>query len=160
MRGRNDGTADDATRSRRQETLPFVVSVEDSDDDAMMIETVATQTGCAAGLERVRSVAAALELLEALEAGDREQPSAMLVDINLGDGTGFRVVQRARETFSRADLPIVVFSGSDSKTDIEHAYAAGANLYVIKPMRFGEFRRRLVGACRFLAATDDRAIES
>ncbi|NGM68609.1 response regulator [Natronolimnobius sp. AArcel1] len=160
MRGQTDATGDDTARSSRRETLPAVVYVEDSDDDAMMIETVATQTGCAATLERAHSVAAALEILEAIEAGEREQPNALLVDINLGDGTGFRVVRRARETFSRATLPIVVFSGSDSETDIEHAYAAGANLYVVKAMRFREFRRRLVSACRFLAATDNSVIET
>ncbi|OVE83420.1 hypothetical protein B2G88_13290 [Natronolimnobius baerhuensis] len=121
-----------------------------------MIELVATQTGCVDTLERAHNVETALEILEVIEAGERDRPSVLLVDINLGDGSGITVVHRARATFSRTALPIVVFSGSDSETDVKQAYAAGANLYVVKPMRFREFRRRLVSACRFLAVTAAR----
>ncbi|EMA37821.1 response regulator [Halobiforma nitratireducens] len=151
---RNSSARTRADDTGTHDAVEDVVYVEDSDDDATMIETVVSQTRCVADLTRVDRAADALALLEAVEAGDRRRPTLLLVDVNLPDGSGFDVVERARDTHPRSVLPIAVVTGSASPDDVRTAYAAGANVYVVKPLSFVEFRQRLAGLCRFVAATE------
>ena len=60
-------------------------------------------------------------------------PKLVLLDLNLNGLSGFEVVQQARSEERTRYLPIVAFSTSDSPRDIQSAYEAGVNAYVVKP---------------------------
>jgi DNA-binding response OmpR family regulator len=125
--------------------------VEDNDADAMMIEMSVQKSNCVYDLTRYRSVAGFLDNLDAAGAGEAVRPEAVLLDINLPDGSGFDVLERVRQSYSPKELPIVVFSGGESNADLHRAYDLGANLYLNKPMEFPEYRRRIAGICGFLS---------
>lgn len=65
------------------------------------------------------------------EPGDL--PKLVLLDLNLNGLSGLEVVQQARLTRHTRYLPIVAFSTSDNPHDIQSAYEAGVNAYVVKP---------------------------
>jgi DNA-binding response OmpR family regulator len=134
--------------------LRRVVYVEDSDHDALMFETAIDHCSLAAETRRFETAAAAVAYVDRLVDGDTPLPDLAVVDINLADGSGLTVLERLRAEFDAATLPAVVFSGSEDPTDVETAYAIGANLYLVKPLSFDEYRRRLAGACCFLAGRD------
>ncbi|MCK8491086.1 MULTISPECIES: response regulator [Spirosoma] len=60
-------------------------------------------------------------------------PKLLLLDLNLMGLSGFEVIQRARQIDRTRFLPIVAFSTSDNPQDIQTAYEAGINAYVVKP---------------------------
>ena len=60
-------------------------------------------------------------------------PKLVLLDLNLNGLSGVEVVQQARSEERTRYLPIVAFSTSDSPRDIQSAYEAGVNAYVVKP---------------------------
>lgn len=74
--------------------------------------------GLASNIAEARSAIAALK------------PDAVIVDINLPDGTGFDLIQWIRRL--DRDLPIIVLSLNDSLEYINAARKVGANSYVIK----------------------------
>ena len=84
----------------------------------------------------------------------RELPKLVLLDLNLNGLSGLEVVQQARLLERTRYLPIVAFSTSDSPHDIQSAYEAGVNAYVVKPGNYhatGDIINRL---CDFWLASN------
>jgi two-component system response regulator len=58
----------------------------------------------------------------------------VLLDLYLGDATGFEVLQQMKITVELALIPVVVLSGSRDVTDIARSYALRATSFVAKPL--------------------------
>lgn len=80
---------------------------------------------------------------EAYAQLDTAAPDLMLLDIKLPGANGFEVLSRARQTRAMLDLPIIMLSGIDDKTEVVHALRSGANDYVAKPIDFGVLGARI-----------------
>lgn len=63
-------------------------------------------------------------------------PALVLLDLKMPRATGFEVLQWIRNHPDVGNLPVVIFSGSELQDDIQHAYAVGADSYLIKPLGF------------------------
>lgn len=61
-------------------------------------------------------------------------PILVLLDLRLPMSAGFEVLRFARMHPVWKMIPIVVLSSSRQDSDIEAAYAAGANSYIVKPV--------------------------
>ena len=72
--------------------------------------------------------------LEALEKALQTPFDLYLVDINMPklDGYGFLRELRSQDM---VQVPAIMISTEATEADRRHAYAAGANLYIVKPMR-------------------------
>jgi CheY-like chemotaxis protein len=51
------------------------------------------------------------------------------------------VLRQIKSTELTKAIPVVVLTSSKESPDIEHAYALGANSYIVKPVEFGEFAK-------------------
>ena len=60
-------------------------------------------------------------------------PKLVLLDLNLNGLSGLEVVQKARLINRTRFVPIVAFTTSDNPEDIQSAYQAGVNAYLVKP---------------------------
>ncbi len=61
-------------------------------------------------------------------------PEIIFLDVNMAGVDGLEVCRYIRRDPHTASIPIVVVSANDTKADIDAAYAAGANAYIIKPI--------------------------
>jgi CheY-like chemotaxis protein len=77
----------------------------------------------------------------ALQALLDESFNIVLVDINLNGTNGLDLVLGIRRTVKTRLLPVMVFTSSGSKTDIEIAYGNGANAYAEKPLSIQGYRQ-------------------
>lgn len=118
--------------------------MEDSADDAILFERALRKSVMRATVMRVGDGDAAIDYLKGVGMyADREIfhfPALVVLDIKLPRCNGFEVLEWLREgprPFSR--MPVVVLSSSDATTDIELAYAKGANAYVTKPNTTPEY---------------------
>jgi two-component system chemotaxis response regulator CheY len=57
----------------------------------------------------------------------------ILTDINMQGLDGYEFIRRVRATSEQKDIPIVIVSTQGEAEDKTKGFAAGANLYVLKP---------------------------
>ncbi len=82
------------------------------------------------------SVGVAASGAEALEAIDRESWAAVLLDVQMPGMSGLEVLQKVRERWTAAELPVLMVTAKDGSEDIVTALDLGANDYVTKPVDF------------------------
>jgi len=61
---------------------------------------------------------------------------AVLLDILMPEINGIEVLKSIRQSYTPADLPVIVVSGRTAKEDIQLALDLGANDYITKPIDF------------------------
>lgn len=126
------------TRSRPRPGRPKVLIVDDDED------VRATVTLLLQGAE--------VRVLEATDAGtalavaQSEALSAVVLDVMLPDRTGFEVCRLLRENPATSRLRIVMLTALTGLTEEVTAVLAGADAYMIKPIRRGELLAWLQGA--------------
>jgi len=70
---------------------------------------------------------------EAIRAGWKHQPDAVLFDIGMPDLTGYEVAGRMRTTRWGRDALLIALTGWGQKEDIERASGAGFDSHMTKP---------------------------
>jgi CheY-like chemotaxis protein len=121
-----------------------ILFVEDTLDDAQLLQAAFDLAKIETRLDVTRSAEEAIEYLESKGAyTDRDQypiPALALVDLRLPGMNGLELIACLRQHHDPAlrALPLVVLSESENESDIERAYALGANCYVCKPAHFRE----------------------
>ncbi|SOD78256.1 response regulator [Spirosoma fluviale] len=83
-------------------------------------------------------------------------PKLVLLDINLIGVSGIDVIEQTRSFERTRFLPIVVFSTSDNPKDIQSAYQAGINAYVVKPGSYQATGTLLRKLCDFWLENNTR----
>jgi CheY-like chemotaxis protein len=78
----------------------------------------------------------AVDGAEALAVIEAEQPSLVLLDMNLPVVDGWTVCQRVRANPDLADTPIIALTAHAMTADREKALAAGCDDYATKPIDF------------------------
>lgn len=83
-----------------------------------------------------------LELVEHLEQSKSNKESSMqaivLLDLNMPTLSGKDTLLRIKNSETLKNLPVVIYSTSDSNYDVEEAYKLGANAFITKPEKFGD----------------------
>jgi CheY-like chemotaxis protein len=72
-------------------------------------------------------------------------PNLLLLDLKLPRISGFQVLEWLRNYPGLSRLFVVVFTASGASEDVTHAYALGANAYIIKPQGSDELVRIVEG---------------
>jgi CheY-like chemotaxis protein len=76
------------------------------------------------------------KLMYYLARANGEHPDIIFIDINMPCKNGKECVREIRSNNKLDLVPVVMFSISSRKEDIEETFASGANLYVSKPVFF------------------------
>jgi two-component system chemotaxis response regulator CheY len=109
-------------------------------DDAATVRLYHRQLLTSAGFE----VSEAINGLEAVESAMSTDFDLFLIDVNMPTMNGYACVETLRGESVGTTAPIVMISTEDQPDDADRAYAAGANLYMVKPVN-GERLVRMVG---------------
>jgi two-component system chemotaxis response regulator CheY len=97
-----------------------------------------------AGLE----VEEAANGVEALERGMAAPPDLVVVDVNMPRMDGYAFLRAARAAPPLDAVPAIMVTTEREPRDAERGFAAGANLFLAKPVRpetLGRFARALAG---------------
>jgi two-component system, chemotaxis family, chemotaxis protein CheY len=113
-------------------------------DDAATVRLYHTKLLADAGF----GVAEAANGLEAVEAALVTAFDLFVVDVNMPKMNGYACVETLRSETVGTAAPILMISTEDRPGDADRAYAAGANLYLVKPVA----AERLVRIARLLTA--------
>jgi two-component system chemotaxis response regulator CheY len=115
-------------------------------DDAMTVRMFHRGILEAAGF----TVEEAMNGIEGLERAlaATSLPDLLLVDVNMPRMDGYGFLRAVRREPSLRDIPAIMISTEREASDAEQAFAAGANLYLVKPVRpeaLSRFARALAG---------------
>ena len=112
-----------------------ILWVEDDPDDVLLIGRAIRKAGLEQpALARDGREAVAYLSGEGLYADRnlRPFPSLVLLDLKLPKMSGFEVLQWIREHEETSRIPVVMFTSSQERSDIDRAYDLGANAYLLK----------------------------
>jgi CheY-like chemotaxis protein len=125
---------------RNKAILATVLHIDDDANDAQLLDAAMRKAKARFTLQSVSDGEQAMAYLNGQGAyGDRTRfrmPSLVLLDLKMPRATGFEVLKWIRSHTVMGKLPVVVLSGSELREDIQRAYAAGANSYIVKPLGF------------------------
>ncbi len=123
--------------------LPYILVVEDSDEDFETVQDAARQHGMPHPIVRAATGSDCLRLLrlccESSETPGTQRsrdplPLLVLLDLNTPGDDGRDVLRQLRSDERLAALPVVVLSASANPRDLQFCYANGANAYHVKPV--------------------------
>lgn len=108
---------------------------DDDADDAYLFCIALSRT--APGTECL-TVENGLELFEFLSRKDAIRPDVIFLDINMPVMNGWECLRKLKDSSHYRSIPIIMYSTSSAKKDIDMAYNLGAILFVTKPEDFKE----------------------
>lgn len=118
-------------------TIPLVAYIEDNPDHFEVVKRLLKRANPVLEIVWLRTVAEARRWLDEIETG--RSPNLILLDIGLGGECGLEVLRIIKNTPSLRRLIAVVLSSSRHPADIQSAYDAHANAYLLKPGTLAEF---------------------
>lgn len=111
-----------------------VLHVEDSDDDAMLIEMALDMASAEwrklVNLHRVSTIKQAWKFVRA------NRPHLVLLDLNLESESGYDFLRALKSDPNYTSIPVLVLSTSDAAGDVLAAYQRQAASYIVKPAKF------------------------
>lgn len=117
--------------------LSRIMLVEDNSDDADLVVHAFEKAGIQNPLFTLADGDSAAAYIGATGSyADRDVyplPGLVLLDLKLPRRSGFEVLEAIRSDPFAKLLPVVVLTSSDQRNDVERAYTAGANSYLVKP---------------------------
>lgn len=119
-----------------------VVVVEDSKSDAQLILEGLRRNGRDVSVLLFTDGERASNYFEKIDdpyLHRAERPDLILLDLDLPKKDGAELIGEIRSMPELKNVPVVVFSRSQSREDVWRCYELGANLVIPKPMDAGPF---------------------
>jgi len=123
------------TESMRSGAPATLLIVDDDEEDIYLTARAFREHADVMNFESVTSGQELFEKLPSLSG-----PIVILLDINLPKQNGFDILAMLKQHEQYSKIPVVMFTTSDSPTDIEKAYELGASSYVVKSVSATEMK--------------------
>jgi CheY-like chemotaxis protein len=120
-----------------------ILHVEDEGQDVFLLQRAFRAAGVVNPVQHVRDGEEAIDYLGGTGsyAHRKEplQPHLVLLDLKLPGKTGLEVLEWIRAHPILRAMVVIVFSSSPEPEDVERAYHAGANSYIVKPIDLDQY---------------------
>ena len=131
-----------------------ILLVEDDPGHALLIEKNLRRAGIANKIITLDNGRKAVDFL--LKEGDyredrRPAPLLILLDLNLPVLDGYQVLKIIKNDARTRQVPVVVLTTTDAAHDISRCYELGCNVYVSKPVDYGQFSEAIRNLGLFLS---------
>ena len=118
----------------------IILLAEDEESDAMLLQRAFQKNSIPNPIHWVTDGMQAVGYLRGEgEYADRSKfpfPSVIMLDLKMPRMSGLEVLKWIRDYPDYQVIPTIVMSSSQQDTDIQQAYALGANSYMLKPPDF------------------------
>lgn len=119
-----------------------IVMIEDDEGHARLIEKNVRRAGVNNEIVPFTLGSKALDYIlgpnrDGLVSKDRY--ILVLLDLNLPDMSGIRILEQIKSNEHTKRLPVVVLTTTDDETEIQKCYDLGANVYITKPVDYEGF---------------------
>ncbi len=129
-----------------------ILLVEDDSDHAEIITEIMLDSHSNSDIEKeiilMKDGQEAIDYLEKAETNvDNEvssQIELVLLDLNLPKVEGMEVLKYLKKSIKFRSVPVVVLSTTSDKKTIAEAYDKGADSFIVKPISYDEFAKKLL----------------
>ncbi len=119
-----------------------VLLADDDADDSMLFNEAVEQSKLPL---RFTWAEDGIKLLDFLERDG--MPDILFLDVNMPYKNGIECLKEIRKQEKYQNLPIVIYSTTNYKVNIDTCYSGGANLYIIKPNTFNDILKMVKKIC-------------
>ncbi len=123
-----------------QNKLLDILVIEDNVDDVFLIELAIKKANINSNISVVSNGEEGISYLTKLTNEKRKLPNLILLDINLPKITGLEVLKKIKSSELIKSIPVVVFTSSDSPSDMNYCHQNGADFYIRKPNNINGFK--------------------
>lgn len=130
--------------------LDPVLLVEDDPDHARLVKKALKEHGRLMNdIYWVKNGGEAIEYITRTghysdESGEKVlRPSLILLDIRMPLMDGFEVLKKIKTNKESRTIPVVMLTNTDLAEDVKRAMELGANDYIVKPVSFDDFARKM-----------------
>lgn len=117
-----------------------ILLVEDNRGDARLCSEALKESQLSHELYVVQDGTQALNFLRrTVSFTNVPRPDVIILDLNLPGKNGLEVLDEIRSDQELHNIPVVIFTSSDSDLDVLIAYKKQANAYLVKPSNINEF---------------------
>ncbi len=120
-----------------------VLVVDDNAETVKLIEEALTKAGF--------SVSQAGDGAECIRMVEAEHPDLVILDVHMPVLNGLDALQLLRSMPDTKDVPAIILSGKRNYESVRAGWAAGAEIYLTKPIRVGA----VVAAARWMLGMRD-----
>jgi CheY-like chemotaxis protein len=143
--GTDEAAAHDKTPRPIRAPIHTLLYVEDNQANMKLVEQIVARRPDLRLLTAVNGVLG-------VELARKEQPTVILMDINLPGISGIAAMEILRADPATAHIPVVALSANANPRDIEMSLAKGFFRYLTKPIKIKEFTDTLNAALKFREA--------
>lgn len=119
--------------------LLSILLAEDDETDVILLRRAFKDAGLSNPLHVVADGQEAIDFLtRAKSRADERMPALIMLDLKMPRRGGMQVLHWIREQPVIRCLPVMIFSSSENRNDVEGAYDGGANAYLVKPPSLAE----------------------
>ncbi len=115
-----------------------ILLIDDNSDDIFLTKLAIKKANIQSDICVVNNGEEAISFLN--KSGRENLPDLILLDINLPKITGIEVLKRIKSSTFIKSTPIIVFTSSDSSSDMEDSYQYGADYFIRKPNNINDFK--------------------
>jgi CheY-like chemotaxis protein len=121
--------------STATEANPVLMMVDDDPEDVLLVRTAVKRAALPIQVDRYSNAEGLLEALAGLTVTrDPLAPNQIiLLDLNMPGKGGRACLQDLKSNPVWSDIPVIIFSTSNSPEDIHECYEHNANAYICKP---------------------------
>jgi CheY-like chemotaxis protein len=119
-----------------------ILLVEDDPGHALLIEKNLRRANVTNQITILTDGRAALDYLssESKKAeGDHPLPILVLLDLNIPVLDGYQVLKHMKTDERTKRIPVVILTTTDDPREVTRCYELGCNVYVTKPVDYGNF---------------------
>lgn len=114
-----------------------ILLADDDQDDRLFFDKALKELPITATLTVVKD---GQELMQLLNEETSELPDVLFLDINMPCKTGTECLAEMKLNKKLKDIPVIMFSTSNSQEDIKMLFKNGANVYIHKPNDFTKLK--------------------
>jgi len=108
------------------------------DDSPTQLHVLATQ------LSNIgHQILTAADGRQAVDVAKAEHPDLILMDIVMPGMNGFQATRKISRDPATRDIPVIMVTTKDQKTDKEWGMRQGACAYMVKPVKAGELQAKI-----------------
>ena len=124
-----------------------IILVEDNPDDAALAIRALKKNNLANNLIHLKDGAEALDYIFGkgiYEGRDiTKSPKVIFLDLKMPKINGIEVLTKVKSDERTKHIPVVVLTSSAEDPDIKTCYSLGANSYIVKPLGFDDFTKKI-----------------
>jgi CheY-like chemotaxis protein len=118
--------------------------IDDNPTDVLLMRRALAAAGVPHELHAAQDGEEGLRFLVSKDPGRPEQPDLILLDLNMPKKNGFQVLTELRAQPVIGDIPVIVFTSSTHREDVDRCYSLRANSYIAKPVEYEKLKSMIL----------------